>query len=230
MTHVQNKSQKKHTAKGFTLLEMILVIGLISILLALFVPMVSGYLTRSRLNSANSTARVLFNSAQTVCQEFEFFDRNGAYSEFYGTKDVSSTIMESQTDGDLFFRVDNGRIVQSTVQLSTSGKDETGAAMSSAALFQILTGSDTPLARLTANPNGIPSCFQNRMNRLVEEFDQWCWAIYIHNYQVYGVVCASSVNSEYLGCYPNRASDKSWGRTDLSGVASIDDLKAVVDK
>lgn len=225
MTHVLNKRQEKHTVKGFTLMEMILVIGLITILIAMFVPMVSSYLTRSRLNSANSTARIIFNSAQTVCQEFEFFDRNGTHSEFYGTVDGE----HSKRDGNLFFRVEDGQLVADSVTVENAGSVQTSGATTSLVSLTdddvagVLTAaSGNRLAPLTANPDGTPSCFMNRMSLLVEDFSDWSWDIYIKEYQVQGVVCASGAKSEYIGCFPGKASDKTWG-----GYANV---QAVTDK
>ncbi len=232
MTHVLNKRQEKHTVKGFTLMEMILVIGLITILIAMFVPMVSSYLTRSRLNSANSTARIIFNSAQTVCQEYEFFDRNGTHSEFYGTVDGEHSKM---TDSDeekkpsLFFRVENGQLVSGSVSVENAGSVQTSGATTSLVSLTdddvagVLTAaSGNRLAPLTANPDGTPSCFMNRMSLLVEDFSDWSWDIYSKEYQVQGVVCASGAKSEYIGCFPGKASDKTWG-----GYANV---QAVTDK
>ena len=219
MTHVLNKRQEKHTVKGFTLMEMILVIGLITILIAMFVPMVSSYLTRSRLNSANSTARIIFNSAQTVCQEYEFFDRNGTHSEFYGTVDGEHSKMTDSTNPpSLFFHVEDGQLVSGSVSVKHAGSVQTGGATTSLVgltdddVAGVLTAaSGNRLAPLTGNPDGTPSCFMNRMSLLVEDFSDWSWDIYIKEYQVQGVVCASGAKSEYIGCFPGKASDKNWG-------------------
>ena len=62
------KKDRKQRVSGFTLLEMVVVIAIISILLAVLVPTVRNYLTRSRLHTANSQAKVLFNSMQTIMQ------------------------------------------------------------------------------------------------------------------------------------------------------------------
>jgi type II secretory pathway pseudopilin PulG len=70
---------------------MIIVLGIIAILSAVLLPVASGYLTQSRLNTQNSNARVIFNSLQTIMQEYEFSERAAKESLFYGTDRTGET-------------------------------------------------------------------------------------------------------------------------------------------
>jgi len=78
------KKLKERTHEGFTLIEMVVVLAIIGILLLTLIPSFYNYYTNSRLNSANSDAKVLFNSTQTIMQEYEFAERSADTSFFYG--------------------------------------------------------------------------------------------------------------------------------------------------
>ncbi len=54
--------QKLKAKKGFTLVELIVVIAIISVLAAILVPTMLGYVTNSRVTSANSTAASIKNN------------------------------------------------------------------------------------------------------------------------------------------------------------------------
>ena len=124
--------------KGFTLLEMMIVLAIIAVLTAVLVPTITNYLTRSRLNTANANAKVIFNSLQTIMQEYEFNERPANTSLFYGSpKDTTGVVFLANNKGTF-----------TSVSSTTSAIDQAAAEISNQADANSLT---TKMHRLFAD-------------------------------------------------------------------------------
>ena len=79
--------------KGFTLVELIVVIAIIGVLAAILVPSLMGYVKKAKLSGANSSARSLYDAAMTACRENDVVKPipEGIYTDTSAPNDGDST-------------------------------------------------------------------------------------------------------------------------------------------
>lgn len=61
--------------KGFSLIELIVVLAIFAILTAILIPSWGYMIKRSKIRTANAKARIIFNAAQAACTEYQQAER-----------------------------------------------------------------------------------------------------------------------------------------------------------
>lgn len=114
MTLIQ-KIQKLRAKKGFTLVELIVVIAILAVLMAILIPTMMNFVENSRIQSANTTAKNYFDTTKQYVTETEAAAKGVL-------KDTSAA---KKGDIVLLFKVANtdGKTAVFTISADTKGVD-----------------------------------------------------------------------------------------------------------
>ncbi|WP_019680178.1 type II secretion system protein [Ruminococcus flavefaciens] len=182
------------TKKGFTLMELVVVLAILGILLAIIVPSWGYFLRRARERSANAKAKIVFNAAQTEITRISMKERPDLNLSKDSTADSQKRADAAARlyvgEGDFYFYWNSATDTAQKIDYSTNPPTTSSN-----------TGNDISLARAI-----------NNINNNGEGF----YKIYVKDYNVQAVVYSDFESGRYKGTYP-----KSIGTNQL--IDSVED-------
>lgn len=207
----------KKSKKGFTLMELIIVIAIMGILMAIIIPSWGYFIRRARERSANAKAKVVFNAAQTEVTRMGAKERplnnivhNPASDSVLVDKTKKEIYMGDYDLKDRKKADDSSNRTYYDFYFYWDG--ETGCRVDDKGTKQAVTGDDTRFARAINSITGGDGSYK----------------IYVRNYNVMSVVYSDYENGNYKGTYPVGMDELSSSDRDSIRENSV--IKAAMDK
>ena len=182
------------TKKGFSLVEMIVVLAIIGILLAVLVPTWSYFIMRANVRSQNNYSKVIFNAAQTQATREKFYER-----EYYSiANDTDKTITERNN---------------AKANLFVGANEDFYIYWNGHKAFLLEADGETIDTAVTADTQAKVDAFANSVNKVFSHSQETVYKIYIKDYKVISVCSAKSENTENIGSFPKIQEGRSSNKT-----------------
>lgn len=183
--------KKYRSKKGFTLMELVIVLTIMGILLAIIVPSWGYFIRRARERSANAKAKVVFNAAQTEITRINMKER----PTFNVATDPTADSMKQEAAKKALFV---GNVANDATKgefyYYWDGAAKTGYKVDGKAFPQ--TPQKDPFASAEDN-----DAFARAINNIVGD-KAYFYKIYVKDYNVKSVVYSEYENGRYKGTYP----------------------------
>ncbi len=181
--------------KGFTLIEMIVVLAIIGILMAVLIPTWRYFLMKSNLRSQNSYSKVVFNAAQTQATRYKFVERDSM-----GIIKNADEKLLTETDSDKIAALESIKTAERNKLFM--GQDASGEYY---LYWDGEKGHQLALDGSTIDAGANQTLvdeFANSINKVFTHSNDTVYKVYVKDYIVESVCCSRSENSDIIGSYP----------------------------